>query len=95
MAFDPRLKALARQTGVRPQELTRYVELQMITLAPGEATDPTLRQVRRIHRLRRDLGIDLEVVAIIVRLLDRIDELERRDQGVPRGHQGDGTAFSR
>jgi hypothetical protein len=37
-----------------------------------------VRRLRRIRRLRRDLGLDVEAVAIVVRLLDRIEALERR-----------------
>ena len=44
--------------------------------------------MRRIRRLHRDLNIDLEIVSIIMRLLDRIQELEEqrpiRPQTIPR-----------
>jgi len=52
----------------------------MITLVPGEVSETTLRRLRRIHRLRRDLGISVDVVAIIIRLLDRIQELEDHER---------------
>ena len=80
MASDPLLKALARQSGLNARELTQYVELHMITLVPGEVSETTLRRLRRIHRLRRDLGISVDVVAIIIRLLDRIQELEDHER---------------
>jgi chaperone modulatory protein CbpM len=38
--------------------------------------ETTLR-VRRIVRLQRDLGVNLEGVAVILDLLERIDDLER------------------
>ena len=84
---DPRLKVLARQTGLTSRELTRYIELDMVTMPRGEVSETTLHRVRRIHRLWRDLGIDLEVVAIIVRLLDRIEELEERERRAIYGHR--------
>jgi hypothetical protein len=38
----------------------------------------------RIRRLRRDLGLSLGAVAIIVRLLDRMEALERATAARPR-----------
>jgi DNA-binding transcriptional MerR regulator len=72
------LDSMARQCGITRREMRRYVELEMITPSPGEVTEATRRRLRRIRRLQQDLDIDLEVVAIIVRLLDRIQELEGR-----------------
>lgn len=90
---DPRLKALARQSGLTQRELTQYVELEILTLATGEVPETTLRRVRRIHRLRRDLGIDLDVVAIIIRLLDRIQELEGQEKRSTNGHRDGRRSF--
>jgi DNA-binding transcriptional MerR regulator len=73
---DPHLRSVARQCGLTARELTRYIELELISLPVDEVGDATSRRLRRIRRLRRDLNIDLEVVAIIMRLLDRIEELE-------------------
>lgn len=80
---DPRLSSIARQCGLTPRELRRYVELQLIALPAEEVSDATLRRVRRIRRLSHDLDLDLEVVAIIVRLLDRIQELEAAHSTAP------------
>jgi hypothetical protein len=93
LASDPLLKALARQSGLTAHELTQYVELHMITLVPGEVSETTLRRVRRIRRLRRDLGISVDVVAIIIRLLDRIQELEEHERRPTNGRRDDRTAF--
>jgi hypothetical protein len=73
-----RLREVARWSGLSRAELARYQELEVIALSEGALSPALLRRLRRIHRLRRDLGLDVESVAIIIRLLDRIEELERR-----------------
>jgi len=74
--FDPRMASIARRCGLTSRELNHYLELELIAVPGGEVGDATVRRIRRIRRMRRDLDIDLEVVAIIMRLLDRIQELE-------------------
>jgi DNA-binding transcriptional MerR regulator len=73
-----RLREVARWSGLSRAELSRYQELEVIVIGDRELSPALLRRLRRIRRLRRDLGLDVEAVAIIVRLLDRIEELERR-----------------
>jgi DNA-binding transcriptional MerR regulator len=76
---DPeRLRQLARSTGVSRVELVRYVELEVLTISEAPLRPDELRRLRRIRRLRRDLGLSVDAVAIILRLLDRIDALEGR-----------------
>jgi hypothetical protein len=36
------------------------------------------RKVRRIRRLRRDLGLTYDAIALVERLIERIEELEDR-----------------
>jgi MerR HTH family regulatory protein len=43
------------------------------------ATTPALQvRVRRIRRLHRDLGLTYDVIALVLPLVERIEELERR-----------------
>jgi hypothetical protein len=69
--------AAERRAGVGRAELRRYRELELITLGQGSDQTVLMRRVRKIRRLRRDLGLPLDAVAIILRLLDRIEALER------------------
>jgi len=57
--------------------------LRAVGLIEGEETGGELRysegeitQLRRIRRLQRDLGVNLEGVEVIVRLLKRIEALQ-------------------
>ena len=57
--------------------------LRVLGLIEGEETGGELRysegeitQLRRIRRLQRDLGVNLEGVEVIVRLLKRIEALQ-------------------
>ena len=75
---DALLRRLARSSGLRPAEVRRLVQLEVVVPA-GETLRPAmLRRLRKIRRLRQDLGLSLDAVVIVVRLLDRIEELEGR-----------------
>ncbi|MDB5074195.1 MAG: HspR, transcriptional repressor of DnaK operon [Chloroflexi bacterium] len=41
-------------------------------------TEEDLRRIRRIRRLQRDLGLNLAGLQVVMRLLDQVDELQRR-----------------
>jgi hypothetical protein len=58
-------------------ELLRYRSLGMLI---EESTTPVevQRRARRIRRLRRDLGFSYDAIAVIERLVERIEELERQ-----------------
>jgi MerR HTH family regulatory protein len=79
---DARLRRLARSSGLRTTEVRRLVQLEVVTPG-GETVDAALlRRLRRVRRLRRDLGLSLDAAIIVLRLLDRIDALE----GARPGH---------
>jgi hypothetical protein len=60
-------------------ELVRYRTYGLIF--EDDLASPALaRRVRRIRRLRRDLGLSYDTIAMVVRLLERIDELEAQQQ---------------
>jgi hypothetical protein len=79
------LRRLARASGLRGEEVRRLVRLDLVA-ADGPIRPDVLRRLRRARRLRRDLGLELDAVVIIVRLLDRIEALEgpRRQRGAVR-----------
>jgi hypothetical protein len=73
---DAQLRRLARSTGLRTSEVRRLVQLDVVVMG-GETLAPALlRKLRRVRRLRRDLGLSLDAAIIVVRLLERIEVLE-------------------
>jgi MerR HTH family regulatory protein len=74
---DALMHRLARSTGLRTAEVRAFVRLRLVTLDEGPVRPVVLRRLRRARRLRRDLGLSMDAVAIVVRLLDRIEALER------------------
>ena len=87
LALPARLSVdlLARQTGVHPHLLLRFIELGLldaerdsngrIWLAPNAAVT-----VARVQRLHMGLSLNYAAIGLILDLLDRIDELERRER---------------
>jgi hypothetical protein len=76
-ADEATLRRLARASGLSRIELHRYMQIEEMTVEALPAAELAAR-LRRVRRLRRDLGLSLDAIAIIVRLLDRIDALEGR-----------------
>jgi chaperone modulatory protein CbpM len=75
------LQDLARRCGVEVRLIEELESLGVITRHPGPervfSCELTLR-VRRFVRLQRDLGVNHDGAAVILELLDRIDQLEQR-----------------
>lgn len=65
-----------------PELLIRLDELGMITLRQGMISSSDLHRVKRMLRLRSRLGVNLTGAAVILDLLDRIDELEAEIQSL-------------
>jgi hypothetical protein len=80
VAADDALRVLARATGLSRAEVRRLVQLDVVVLRNGADDPDLLRRLRRARRLRRDLGLSMDAVEIILRLLDRIEVLERSQQ---------------
>lgn len=80
---------LAAAAGISPTMLARLVGLGLIgPVAEGstEFTAASARRLRRMLRLRRDLGVNLTGAAILVDLLERLERLEaelRHLRGAP------------
>jgi MerR-like DNA binding protein len=70
------LRGLARSSGLTRAEVRHVLELEVVEL-PGGVMQPALvRRLRKAHRLRRDLGLSMDAIVIILRLLDRLEALE-------------------
>ena len=67
-------RALAREAGVHPDLVRRFVALGLLEPYPVDAA----ARVARAARLRRDLGLNYAGAVLACELLARIDELQRR-----------------
>jgi hypothetical protein len=77
------LEALAREAGLHPEVVRRFVRMGLI-----EPADPSRRpplfprdaaaRLARAARLRRDLGLGYSGAVLVTELLARIDHLEER-----------------
>lgn len=72
---------VAARCGLHPALVERLVALGLIEPMEDKSNrfppDVTLR-LQRAMRLRRDLGLSYNGAALVLELLDRIDDLERR-----------------
>jgi len=77
MSENDLLRQLTKSTGLTRAEIRRFVDLDVLLIGRGRAEATTMRRLRRARRLRRDLGLSPDAVAIILRLLDRIEALQQ------------------
>jgi DNA-binding transcriptional MerR regulator len=71
---------LADAAGISTPSLGRLVRLGLVVPedpATREFPAASVARLRRLLRLRRDLGLHLEDAALIAELVERIEELER------------------
>ena len=67
-------RARAREAGVHPDLVRRFVALGLLEPHPVDAA----ARIARAARLRRDLGVNYAGAVLACELLARIDELQRR-----------------
>jgi chaperone modulatory protein CbpM len=72
--MNGRLDALARDAGMHPDLVARFIRLGLVD--PAEAGAGA--RLAQAARLRRDLGIGYSGAVLACQLLARIDELEAR-----------------
>ena len=72
--MNGRLDALAREAGMHPDLVARFIRLGLVD--PAEAGAGA--RLAQAARLRRDLGIGYSGAVLACQLLARIDELEAR-----------------
>jgi hypothetical protein len=68
------VRVLAREAGVHPDLVRRFVALGLLEPYPRDAA----ARIARAARLRRDLGLNYAGAVLACELLARIDELEQR-----------------
>src|SRR5262245_39747267 len=73
---------------LRVERLVRLGLLDVVDNETGERMVPrlTVIRLRRMHRLRRDLGVNFTGASIIVDLVDRIEQLNRELTEMQRKH---------
>jgi DNA-binding transcriptional MerR regulator len=70
---------LASVTRISLTEVRRYERAGCLVIEQHEeVSERELRRLRRVRRLRRDLGFDLDAIGVIVRLVERVEELQSR-----------------
>jgi hypothetical protein len=75
------LETLARETGLHPEIVRRFIRLGL--LEPGPFPPDAAARLARAARLRRDLGLNYAGAVLATELLARIEELEWRTRVVP------------
>jgi DNA-binding transcriptional MerR regulator len=77
------VEVLAREAGLHPEVVRRFVALGLLDPSEGTRDAPLFRRdaaarLARAGRLRRDLGLNYAGAVLACQLLDRIDALEAR-----------------
>ena len=88
LTFD----VVAETVGARRSLVIRLAERGLIETVSSEAEEPRLPrrvviQLRRMQRLRRDLGVNYAGAAVILDLVGRIEQLNRELAEMHRGMQ--------
>jgi hypothetical protein len=76
---------LAQASGVHPQLILRFVELGLLEAHRDSGGRLWLRPdaiatVARVQRLHSGLSLNYAAIGLVLDLLDRIEELERRER---------------
>jgi len=76
------IDVIAKTVGARRSLLLRLAHQGLLESLEGDSNElllprRTIMQLRRMQRLRRDLGVNFTGAAIILDLVDRIEELDR------------------
>lgn len=76
------LEMVAEAVGARPRQLQHLARLGLLEVVSGEAGQMliparSVMRLRRIHRLRRDLGVNFTGADIILDLVERLERLNR------------------
>jgi DNA-binding transcriptional MerR regulator len=87
LALPPRMSVsrLAQATNVHPQLIIRFIELGLLDAERDSLGRLWLRHdavatVSRIQRLHFGLSLNYAAIGLVLDLLDRIDDLERRER---------------
>ena len=83
------VEELARATGLHPDQVEKFVGFGLVEPAAGGGPGPmfavdAVERLRRIVRLRHDLGVNLAGVAAILEMRERMENLQRELQHLRR-----------
>jgi hypothetical protein len=67
---------VSRLTGLTVREVQCYRAELVDAWSRSDLTDDLVRRIRRVRRLRRDLGLDYDTLEMVLRLVERLEELE-------------------
>lgn len=89
------LRELADAAGVHPELIERFIEYGLLEPVASEAPDPlfgisAIERLRRIVRLRRDLGVNLPGVAVILEMRERMEQLQKELERLRRRSGSEG-----
>ena len=78
-----RIEEIAKKAHISESSIRRYIRLGLITPVKRERgcyllKDTAIFRISKIHRLRRDMGINLCGIGVVLDLLDRIEDLYRQ-----------------
>ena len=73
---------LARATGLHPEQVKKFVGFGLVEPVGGGGPHPmfpvdAVERLRRVVRLRRDLGVNLAGAAAILEMRERMENLQR------------------
>lgn len=86
------ISVAARMLGVRTYTLRYYEKIGIIEPSRSVGnirlySDSDIAHLKRVKTLMNDLGINLAGVEIILRMAERITELQRQIEGMEPGHK--------
>jgi DNA-binding transcriptional MerR regulator len=79
------LDMLALRAGIHPAQVRQFVDFGLVQTIGRQDTvllfeASIVPRLRAINRLRRDLGINLEGVAVVLDLLEKLRALQRENE---------------
>ena len=78
-------EVLAIRAGIQPDQILQCVEFGLLQVIRRQGTvmffdTSMVPRLRMIYRLREDLGINLEGIAVVLDLLDKLRALQRENE---------------
>lgn len=79
-----RLSEVADHCGIHPELIERFVEIGLVDFVDRDSDGEALFQagvtqlIRRILRLRNELGVNYAGIGVVLELMERIEALEAR-----------------
>lgn len=70
--------------GISPLMLQKLVSMGCLDVREGNVQVENLRNIVRMNRLRRHLGVNLAGAAVILEILDRLEAMERENERLRR-----------